>query len=159
MKIAGKVLDGPRVEVLVIPRGDDEIVFTARAVLDFKEFEKLCVPPSPPMLMKRGSTEQIPQTEDKDYNKKLDQFASKKTAWMVLKSLEATKDLTWDTVKMDDPDTWRNFDTELKDAGFSFAEVGLILNTVITACGLNQAKIEEATKLFLAGQENLPELA
>ena len=158
MKIAGKVLDGPRVETLVIPRGEDEIILKARAVLDFDDFEKLCKPPEPPMLLKRGG-EQVPRLDDKDYLKRLDDFASKKTAWMVLKSLEATEGLEWETVKMDDPDTWRNFETELKDAGFSFAEVGLILQTVTTACGLNQSKIEEATKRFLAGQAETSENA
>lgn len=156
MKIAGKVLDGPREEVIVFPRGEDEIVFRARAVLDFNDFEKLCTPPEPPKKLVPGGAE-IANPDDKKYLEALDVFAAKKSSWMILKSLEATKDLEWDTVDMDDPDTWDNFREDLKNSGFSFAEVALIMQTVSTACGLNQTKIEEATKRFLAGQAEAPE--
>lgn len=156
MKIAGRIFTGPRVETVVLPRQDGDIVIKAKAVLDFDEFEKLCKAPEPPMMMKPGG-EQLPLLDDKDYLKKLEAYADKKTNWMMLKSLEATEGLEWETVDFNDPDTWGNYQEELKKAGFSFAEVGTIVRLVSDACGLNQSKIEEATKSFLAGQVDQPE--
>lgn len=156
MKIAGRIFSGPRVETIVIPREDGDVIFKAKAVLDFDDFDKMCKAPEPPMKLLKGG-EQVPMLDSKDYRDKLESFASKKTHWMILKSLEATKDLEWETVKMDNPETWGNFQNEFKASGFSFAEIGLIIQTVTTACGLNQQKIEEATKRFLAGQEVQPE--
>lgn len=152
MKIAGRIFKGPRVETVVLPRQGGDIVIQAQAVVDFNDFEELCVMPKPPMMQKRGESEQIPLLDDKDYLKKVNAYAEKQTNWMMLKSLEATKDLEWETVDADDPDTWGNYKDELQAAGFSFKEVSLILNTVMDACGLNQSKIEEATERFLADQ-------
>lgn len=151
MKIAGKVLSGPRIETLVLPRQDGDIVIRAQAVSDFADFEKMCKEPQPKMKMVPGGGAQVPIVTDEDYIKKLTKFADLKTDWMILKSLEATENLEWETIKPDEPETWGNYKDELKAAGFSFAESAMIIRTVTDACGLNQAKIEEATKLFLAG--------
>ena len=70
---------------------------------------------------------------------------------MFLKSLSATEDLEWETVDMSDPDTWGNFAEEL-DAVFTPAEQSAITDIVMSACGFNQDKIEEATRLFIASQ-------
>lgn len=151
MKIAGMKLTGPRIETLVLPRQDGDIVIKARAVLDFKEFENMCKEPKPKMKMAPGGGS-VPVVTDEEYIKKLTAFAALKTSWMIIESLKATEDLEWETIKPDDPETWGNYKDELKEGGFSFAEAALIVRTVTDACGLNQAKIEEATKLFLAGR-------
>ena len=151
MKIAGKIFSGPRVETLVLPRQDGEVVIKARAVLNFDDFEAICHEPVPPLRMSPGG-ESAPLLTDKDYLKKLDLYAERKTHWMILKSLEATEGLQWETIDMDVPTTWVNYQKELTDAGFSFAEINMVVRLVVDACGLNQAKIEEATKRFLAGQ-------
>ena len=155
MKIAGMELAGPRIETLVLPRQDKDIVIRAQAVLDFDEFEKMCEEPKPEMRMVPGGGK-VPVITDEKYVEALTKFAALKTHWMVLKSLEATPDLEWETVDKSDPTTWGNYKDELKAAGFSFAEAAMIVRTVTDACGLNQAKIEEATALFLAGQVNQP---
>lgn len=150
MKINGKTVSGPQTEVVVIPRGEDELVIRAQAVLDFTDLEKLNPQPQPPFkILKGGETQQ--NVEDVDYLTKISEWAQQKTDWMILKSLSATEDLVWDTVKMDDPTTWKNYRKEL-EATFTPAELSKILEVVMTACGLNQSKIEEATKRFLATQ-------
>jgi len=155
MKIAGKIFSGPRVETLVLPRQDGDTVIKARAVLNFDDFDVICKEPKPPLKMVPGGGS-IPLLTDKDYAKKLELYAERQTHWMILRSLEATEGLQWDTIDATNPATWGNYRKEMTDAGFSFAEINMIVRLVIDACGLNQAKIEEATKRFLAGQEVQP---
>jgi hypothetical protein len=151
MKIKGKTISGPSEQLVVIPRDDGNIVIRSRAVLDFEPFMKINPQPEPPKKMFPGGVE-TSNVEDPDYLKKIAVWASSKTDWMFIKSLEATPDLTWDTVDKSDPKTWSNYRVELESV-FTPGEVGKILEVVMTACGLNQDKIDEATKLFLAGQE------
>jgi len=151
MKIAGMTIDGPAVETVVIPRGEQDIVFKAKAILDYKDFEAMCPVPQPPEIVKPGGIT-YKNVEDKKYQEAVGLWAQKKTDWMILKSLSMTEGLEWDTVKMDDPDTWANWKDELNSV-FTDGEVAALINTVFDVCGLNQKKIEEATKRFLAGQE------
>jgi len=150
MKIKGQAIDGPQEEVVVIPRGDSEIVFKARAVLNFEPFEKINPMPQPKEKMLPGG-ERVQNLDDPDYEKKLQEWAQQKSDWMIIKSLSATEGLEWDTVDLAKPDTWGNYRTELETT-FTPGECSKIINIVMTACGLNQDKIEEATKRFLAGQ-------
>lgn len=151
MKYKGKKLDGPPVEVVVIPRQTEELVFKAQAVLNYDDFEKLAPVPTPPKVVRPGGIESY-DTEDKKYNESMDDWASLKFHWMILKSLQATEELEWETVNMSDPSTWDKYESEMAEAGLSPAEIDRIKAAVIDACGLNQAKIDEATKRFLAGQ-------
>jgi hypothetical protein len=151
MKIHGVKLDTPNEEVVVIPRKSGDIVIRAKAILDDEEFLKLCPTPTPPEVIRAGGARSL-DINDKDYLKKMDDWAANKTHWMVLKSLEATEGLEWDNVNMSDPATWSEYSKELQVAGFSQLEIVRILTAVTDACGLNQDKIEEATKRFLAGQ-------
>ena len=150
MKINGKELDGPQVQTLVIPRGDEEIVIKAKAVLDYEAFNKLNPVPTPPKKVFPGGEEQI-DIENPAYMDKLEEWAQSKTDWMILKSLEATEGLTWDTVDRADPKTWKNYKDEMAKC-FTPAEAARIINLVTIACGLDEEKIQEATKRFLATQ-------
>ena len=151
MKIQGHELTGPAVEVLVIPRQSGDIVFKAKAVLDYTDFDKLCPLPTAPEILRPGGGK-AQDVNDPEYVKALDEWASHKTEWMVLKSLEGTEGLEWETIDYSDPDTWKNYVDEFTKAGFSETEINRLVNTAATACGLNQTKIDEATKRFLAGQ-------
>ena len=45
MRIKGRKLDQPNVEIVIIPRGNDQdIIFKAQAVLDHKQFEEVRTP-------------------------------------------------------------------------------------------------------------------
>lgn len=150
MKLHGKKIEGPNVEVVVIPRSEDNLVFKAQSVLDYEIFDAVCPMPIPREVLKPGG-ERTLLFEEKTYQEAMDKWASKKTDWMVLKSLEATESLEWETVNIDDPDTWSNYREELRAASLSPMEIARIVNAVMAACGLDQKKIDEATAAFLAG--------
>lgn len=155
MKFFGQKMDQPNEEICVIPRTINgqqvDIVFKAKAVLDYSDFEKMCPVPFPPEMILPGGERKL-DTKDREYQKRLGEYASKKTAWMFIKSIEETDGLEWETVDVNNPETWLSYQTELTQAGFSDMEILKIFQTVTSACGLNQEKIEEAQKRFLAGQ-------
>jgi len=156
VKIQGKKLDGPNIEVVVIPRQSGDIVFKAKAVLDYEACDKLNPQPqAPKMLLRGGETRE--NVEDPKYKVAIDEWATRKFYWMLLESLTATDSLEWETVKMDDPSTWGGYKDEMKASGFSLGEIARVEMCVTDACGLNQAKIDEATKRFLAGQAQAPD--
>ena len=150
MKLKGQKLQGPAIEVIVLPRQSGNLVFKAQAVIEDKDFDAICPRPQPPKKLLPGGVTQS-NVEDPKYKEELQVFATRRTHWMVLKSLQATEDLEWETVKMDDPETWSNFVQEFMESGLTAIEVNRIVETVMTVNGLNSRKIEEATKAFLAG--------
>lgn len=152
MKLNGEKVEGPNVEILVIPRGGNrpDVVFQARAILDSKPFETLCPAPVPPVrIMKGGAREK--NFDDPGYKTEMELYNEKRMAWMVIESLKATDGLEWETVKENDHTTWTGFKDELKAAGFSYIEVQRIENCVYAANCLNETKVEEARKSFLRG--------
>ena len=153
MRIKGRKIEGPMVELIIIPRGEgqEDVIFKAQAILDMSEFYKMCPEPRAPKGMRKGG---IPfeNVADPYYKLSLSELYKQRLAYMVLKSLEATPDLAWDQVKMSNPNTWRLYEKELRDSGFSDIEVGRIVNGVMSANCLNDDKMEEARKRFLAAQ-------
>jgi hypothetical protein len=153
MKIKGKKYDTPNRELIVIPRGDNEpIVFTAEAVLDYEEFDATCPLPLPPIIQKPGG-EKIQDIHDEQYRAKVEKHGKRRLAWTILKSLQATEDLEWETVDMKNPETWENYHQELKDSKFSVAEINSVIYGVLAANNLDEDKVEAARKSFLAGRE------
>lgn len=156
MKIKGVDLGKPYIETIVIPRGVGCIAFQAQAVLDYTDFFALCPVPEAPKAVRRDKTTgamiDYRDVEDVKYKAAIMAWSVKKVSWMVIKSLEATPELEWDTIRLGEPDTWTNYEKELKDANFSASEIDRIIDGVTTACGLNEAKIKEATASFLAGR-------
>lgn len=149
MRIAGKSISGPNEETVVLPRGDDFIAFKCKAVLDYTEFETLVPEVKPPLkTIKGGKT--IPDLEDKDFLKSGQDRGLRRFEYMIIKSLEATPDLEWDTVKLSDPTTWKNLEKELTGSGIAPAEVGLIFQGVTTANGMNEDKLKEGRARFFA---------
>lgn len=154
MRIGGRKIEGPNEEILVIPRSgpDGNIVLKARAVLDMEEFNAMCPTPKPARIRKKDGTS-YDDVKDVKYTKAIDEYASRRTAYLVIKSLEATEDLEWDTVQMGDPSTWGNYLEELKGSGFSEIEVNRIVMAVMRANCLDEQRLEEARASFLAGQD------
>lgn len=149
MKLKGKKINTVNFEYVVIPRPDGNIVFKASAVLNNDEFERICKEPEPPKITRPGQSP-VPDFEDEDYKKALAEHSQRFNDWTILKSLSATESLEWESVKMDDPETWKNFKKELSDSGFSMVEVGKIIKAVWVANSLDERKLEEARKSFLA---------
>lgn len=151
MKIHGRTFSGPDVVPVVIPRTDGDVVFKCQAVLTFDEFDALCPTPEPPGVLKPGG-ERSSDLTDKTYLDALDAWGLMRTNWMILKSLEATDGLEWEQINMSEPETWDKFRVELSGDGFTIGEIGRLVQGVTEACGLNQERIDEATKRFLAAQ-------
>lgn len=151
MKINGKTIERAAFEVIVIPRQSGDIVFKCGIIKSFAEFLTICPQPLPPTVTRPGG-ETIHNVNDKDYLAANEHWANNRLNWMILTSLTATENLVFDTVDMKNPDTWKNWQQEMLDAGFTDHELYLLIETVISANGLSPKRIEEATKNFLAGQ-------
>lgn len=151
MRMHGKKLERPNREIIAIPRADsDDIIFIAQAVLDYENFNALCPQPKPGVKLMKGGEKQL-DFENPTYKAELAAFSGRRYSWMVLESLKSSPGLEWETVDYSDPTTWKNFEKELKDSGFSDIEVNRILKGVSDANCLNEDKVEEARKRFLAG--------
>lgn len=150
MKFNGEV-PGPNVATLYLPRGDDKVLcIKAGAVLSYEEFHKTCPLPKPPMKRAKGATQAVPDFDHKDYVAAMDSYGKWKSQWMVLQSLKATPEISWDTIVPTDPLTFGNYEKELEEAGFSEFERQRILGIVMEANALNDRKIDEARETFLS---------
>ena len=154
MKIQGKTNVAPSNLQLPLPRIDENgeeyfIVFEAQMITDFTKFNALCPMPKPPVQSDKHGTK-IELVMDERFLKAQDDWATKKFSWTVLRSLEATKDLEWTTIKKNDASTWNNYRQELEDAGFRPAEVNKIVSMVIDANIITDEKLAEARMRFLA---------
>jgi len=151
MKLQGRQIKGPNMETIVIPRGDDYIVFKAQAVLDYEPFEKMVPEPKPPGVIRRGETVATPNYEAPEFKAAMKKRGMLKYAWMVIKSLEATEGLEWEVINLQDSSTWDKVDEEFKASGFTPLEINKIYEGVLSANGMNEDKLEQA-KRFLATQ-------
>jgi hypothetical protein len=152
MKLKGK-RPGVSVELIILPRNDGDLVFRARAITDYDEFEKLCPAPEPPAKILPDKTK-VFNVADPGYQQAVQNFSTKRVAYMVIKGLtDGTPDLEWESVKMDDHTTWPKFREELAESGLSDVEINRLVAGVMKANSLNEAALEEARKRFLAGEQ------
>jgi len=151
MKMNGVKLECPNEAILVLPRPDGDLVFKARAILDYDEFDKICPEPNAPVKVLKGGKKEVNRA-DLDYIRAVNEVNERRMAWIVLKSLAATEDLEWETIDMIRPETWLNYAQELKDSGFSVIEINKIVGLALQANALDEAKLEAARAAFLAGQ-------
>ena len=141
----------PTVFTLVIPRGDTgRLVFQATGLKDMEKFKKLCPEPVPPILTTKDG--KVADIADKDYINDLAGYLKRRTAYYVVFSLEPSA-IEWDTVQLESPGTWINWETDLKKAGLSDVECGRVLSLVTEANCLDEQKLQKARMLFLAGTQ------
>ncbi|MCK5019882.1 MAG: hypothetical protein KAS32_22695 [Candidatus Peribacteraceae bacterium] len=152
MKIKGKKLEGPNIIPIIIPRAtrEEDIIFMAKAVLNYDVFDKMVDLPKPPTMMHAGETKHSPLLSDPEYLERLKKYNRIRLAWMVITSLEATEELEWETMNKDNPETWLCYEDELEQSGLSDIERGRILRGCMEANSLDQTKIDEAKMHFLA---------
>jgi len=169
MKLKGQQVKGAYVETVVIPRTPSVVVredgskeevpnyhvFKLAAVLDYDDFEKLCPQPDPPLIQYPGG-KTGKNVEDSKYKKAQYDWSMLRYTWAFLKSLQATPDLEWETVDYGKPETWQNYEKELKDAGFSVNEIGRIITGFHIANNMDETKMEAARKHFLAQEQVQP---
>lgn len=139
----------PPFEVDVVP-GD--LVFKFQAVLDYSEFEAICPEPKPGKVLRRGESTPVDDMDNPKYMELRNRWATFQTHWMFLKSIAATDGLEWTTIDMGNPDTWKNYVEELKQAGFVQAEITRMLMAVMESNALNEDRFKEAKARFLATQ-------
>ena len=150
MIIQGEKVTADDEVVLVLPRQKKDIIFKARHVSSYDDFDKICPEPIPRKKRDKAGVI-INDVKNKKYKKDAMVWGDRRVSWLVLTSLQATEGLEWETVEMDKPETWENYRKELNDSGISQMEQNMIFDAVLTACGFNEAKIKQATEDFLAG--------
>ena len=149
MRIGGVEAKGLNEVVLVLPRAGGDLVFKARAVPDYDEFEKLCPEPiAPAVLTKDGK--KIDES-DVEYVASMARREILRIAYLVVKSLEPSN-IEWDTVVMERPNTWPNYKEDFKKAGLSIVEFNRVWGLISEANCLSEDKLEAARSRFLLGQ-------
>lgn len=153
MLYKGKKVEGPNEETIIIPRGNGEdFIFKAKAVLNYDEFEAAVKKPVPPTRMMAGEKTHSPLLTDPKYLAEIKKYNRMRLSWLMIKSLQATEDLVWETVDINTPETWNNYERELIDSGFSHIELSRITRGVMIANSLDQDTIDAARASFLAMQ-------
>lgn len=154
LKIGGKIISGPKTTLLVVPREDGDIAFRFIAVTDDSTFDQVYPRPKPPRSMKVG-VGIIEKTDDPGYINALEKREASRTDWFFLESIKPSA-VEWATVDYKNPETWKNWRQDLKDAGFSVPEVNLIFNAFIEANMLTDDMLKEARERFLASRVEAP---
>ena len=152
MKYKGKEVKGKNQEIIPIVRPDGNIIFIAGAVKNWLEFEALVPEPKAPKRTKPGGIV-VEDTQNGNYLKAVSDYGDTRTDYLVLKSLQDTVDLEWETVDMQKPSTWANWKKELRDSDFTEIEIGRITMGVMKANSLDEKMIDEARTSFLAGRQ------
>jgi hypothetical protein len=151
MKIRGKAVVPPKPITVTIYRVDSEgkpcdFEFVCGAILNYNEFETLLPQPKPPLIMKPGQPS-VPDNNDPRYLKKVDEWSNRRVAYMTLQSLNHTPDLEWETVVLTQPDTWNNYEKELK-SWLTEAEYNRLIMGVYEANSPSEKRRNEALENF-----------
>ena len=147
MKINGQTLGEPEPRVIVFTRKGQDFVFKVKPVYDFTEFDKICPEP-----VQRTSLVHGPIVDDK-YKKRVSDYYARKTEWAILQALSATDGLEWDTIVPDDPETWKNYEKELSDAGLTSGEMVYLIEQINAVNSVDEKVMEAARDRFIASQE------
>lgn len=149
MKIGGVKVTACE-ELLVLPRPDgQDIPIRAKAVAINEEFNRLVpLPIAPKIQTKEGTSHDF---SDQDYKKAVHRREEQRFAFLCIKSLEPSQ-IEWETVNLEQPNSWLKWQDELMAAGLSETEVNRIIGAVMVANSLDEDKIEAARKAFLRGQ-------
>lgn len=152
MKLKNRTLAPPPPKPVAIPRAEGDIILHVQAILDYSDFDRLCPFPKPPVETHIKTGKVTHDTKDPAYQRRLQNYATKKFAWINIKSLEATEGLEWDNVNLDDPDTWENFQAELESA-FTPGEIDLIAQAVADINRPTEEAQKDALARFMLSQE------
>jgi hypothetical protein len=147
MKYKGKKLEGRNSDILVFIKNGERIIIKAEALENYKEFDDLVSIPKAPILMRPGGIKEE-NRNDPSYKIALDLFQQKRVQYLVIKSLQATKDLEWEKVKLSEPDSWSKYEEELRET-FSEIEVSRIIQLINRVNSLDDDMLEEARQNFL----------
>ena len=152
LRIGGQVIDKPSEEVCVLSRTNgDDINIIARAVLSMEDFDQYVPRPTAGKAWSKDKGHHE-LTDTPQFKKDMETYGEKRFALMAIKSLEPSN-IEWQTVELDDPNTWTNWTQDLKDAKLSEVEINRIIVCVMQANSLDENKLKEARATFLDGLE------
>ena len=117
------------------------------------EFQAKCPLPKPPGKLTKDGW--VAEENDPTYQQVLTEWGKKRLGYIVTRSLEPSQ-IEWDSVKLDDPRTWANWEQDLIDGGLTQIEANRVLALVMEANSLDEAKLTKAREVFLRGQAPMP---
>lgn len=152
MKVNGKQLNGPRIVKVYLPTGENEAVeFRFRPLKSTEDFTEVMPAPKAPEVVKPGG-QKFYNENDRGYKIALSDWLQKKLDWEFLKSISETEDLEWETVKMDDPNTWKLWKTEIANH-FGDHQSSKVFSGFVEAQFVTEETMEVARQTFLTGRQ------
>lgn len=153
MKLASFTPTGPNIVEAVIPRPNGQaIMFKCQAVLDYSDFDTLCPVPKPPVRVYSNGRQEL-DYDDAKYKEKSEKWGKFRLGFVLMRSLAATEGLEWEHAKLGDPETWLNIENEFRSLFMTDAEIRYVIECVMEANSLNEDKLDEARKSFLASRQ------
>lgn len=152
MKIKGSPIPPPKPVSLKFFRGSTIVELLVQAVLSFEQFDRLVPLPKPPLVTNIKEKRQYHNYEDKGYVRAIERYSVTKSNFIIIQGLAATEGLEWETVKLDEPDTWGNYKTDLLSC-FTEVEVSTIIEGVNEANNPTGRKLQEAFESFTQSQD------
>lgn len=150
MKVNGKTLDKPRIVKVYLPiANNDAVEFQFRPLRGDEDFEKVLTKPRPKQRMAPGGSVHS-NFDDPGYKTAINAWVNKKLDWEFLTSISITEGLEWETVKIEDPETWGNWRADLEKA-FGFSEINKVFEGFMNAQYISEEVMEDARKTFLTG--------
>lgn len=148
MLISGQKVTMPARDVVIFPRVEGQFIFYIVAVPSFEAFDTLCPRPEPPKILKKGK--QVEDTDDPTFKQRWQTWVDYRQDWLLLQALaDSENDITWESVKPDDPSTWSRVNQELKDAGLTELELQRLIGKVYEVNALSERGMEAARANFL----------
>lgn len=130
-------------------KGEEPLVAVCKPIISYEAFNKIFPLPLPPEVMLKGGTREL-NTKDPEYLARITEYSEAKVFYLFLESVRGS--IEWDTVKDADPTTWKNCEQEMKESGLSAKEIEMVFDGVFEANAMNEEKMEQARKSFLAGR-------
>lgn len=135
-------------DFVVLPReGSDDLVFRLVPVDSYEDFNKLCPEPRPPRRKLPGQEQSVPVYDSPKYVAAMSKHNRLSYDYMCVKTFA---DVEWDTVDINNPETWANWTTDFLNAGIRGSEFTALMNGIMKINSLNSDHLEEARERFLA---------
>jgi hypothetical protein len=140
------------VEVYLPTADGDAVQFLFRPLDSVKDdFEKVVPEPKPPFIQAQDGS-RVYEHNNTGYKEQLVKYRIQKTHWEFLQSISITKDLSFETVNMDDPNTYENWQKEVEEV-FGRAASNYLFNKYFEANTLTDELLKKAKECFLAQRE------
>lgn len=152
MKLRGKTPSPPKPVEVPIFREGDSFVFVCGPVMDDTPFDDLVPQPKLVKKLVQGTTDYVPDPTHKESQARMAKYNRQYADWKFLTSLNFTPELEWDSIDMTNPETWRNYEEELR-AFLTEGELADVINGVHKANHPTDETRQAALESFAASQE------